>query len=124
MMKGITIKQHVGSSHFQRNSTPQHPLTTHYSPLTNRRLALGVHDFVLMIDTLHMHRIKILGDELFAQSDLISSLESSFQYLVPAIGLKDRDIIVLLVFTNFLSNLHTLTQYLHQFIVEVIDLLT
>ena len=62
-----------------------------------------------MIDTLHMNRVKILGDEFFAQSDLITSLECSFQYLVPTIGLQDRDIIILFVLTNFFSNLHTLT---------------
>jgi hypothetical protein len=36
------------------------------SKTSNIKLSLGIHHFLLMIDTFHMHRIKILRDEFFA----------------------------------------------------------
>ena len=66
-------------------------LTTHHS---------RVHYLILMIDALHVHGIKILCDELFAQSQRFTLLNRSFQNLIPSIGLQNGDVIVLLVFAD------------------------
>ena len=49
--------------------------------------------------------------------------ESAFEYLVPAVGLQNGDIIIFLEFTDLVGNLHTLSEQLQQFIIEMIDLL-
>ena len=71
-----------------------------------------------------MNRIKILGDEFFAEPKFLSPLTGSLQDLVPAVGLQDRDIILLFIFSDLFGHLHALAEDLHQFIVEVIDLVT
>jgi hypothetical protein len=54
-----------------------------------------------MIDALHMHGIKILCDELFAQSQDLTFLNGPLQNFIPAIGLQNGDVIVLLVLAIF-----------------------
>jgi hypothetical protein len=75
-----------------------------------------------MIDTLHVYGIKILGDKLPAEPQFVSFGKCSFQYLVPAVGLQDSYLVVLLVLPYFIGNLHPLAKQLNQFIIEVIDL--
>ena len=75
-----------------------------------------------MADALHMYRIKIFGDELPAQSQLFRTLTGPVEDLIPTAGLQDGDVLFFFVLCNILLQAHTLTQNLHQFIIQVVDL--
>jgi len=76
-----------------------------------------------VIDTFHVYGVEVAGKELMAQSVFLAFLESFFQYLIPAVGLQDGDIVIFFVFTDLFGDLHALGKDLQQFIIEVIDLL-
>src|SRR5204863_457953 len=58
-----------------------------------RQAGSRIHYFLLVIDTFHMHRVKILHDKLLAQAVLLSFRKCFFNNLVPPVCLQDRDII-------------------------------
>src|SRR4029453_5999289 len=80
---------------------------------------LTIHNLILMIDAFHVHGIEILRDKLLAQAQRFTFLKCSLQNFIPAVSLQNGDVVILFVFANLFSNLHTLAQYLHQFIVKV-----
>ena len=98
-------------------------LPTPYSPLPIAN-SLAVHNLILMIDALHVHSVKVFRDELTGEAEVVAFLICLLQNFVPAVGLKDGDVIVLFEFTDLISNLHTLTEQLQQLIIEMIDLLS
>ena len=54
-------------------------LTPDYADRANALFEkLGIHYLILMVDALHVHRIKILGYKLFAQSLLLPFCKSPF----------------------------------------------
>ena len=75
-----------------------------------------------MADALHMYRIKIFGDELPAQSQLFRTLTGPVEDLIPTAGLQDGDVIFFFVLCNLFRHAHTLAEDLHQFIIQVVDL--
>ncbi len=85
---------------------------------------LGIHHFILMIDTFHVHRVKIFGNEFLAQTQFISFFEGPFQNCIPPVGLQNGNIIFFFVLTDFFRNFHSFPKDLHQFIIELIDLLS
>ena len=66
-----------------------------------------------MADTFHMDCIEIFCNELPAEAKLFSPLTGSVEDLIPPVGLKNGNIILLFIFRDFLSHLHPLTQDLH-----------
>jgi hypothetical protein len=81
------------------------------------RFFLRIHHFILMINTFHVHGIKIFNDKFFAQPNLLTFLRSSFYNFIPPGGLQNGDIVRPLILTNLFSYFHSLTEYLHQFII-------
>ena len=55
------------------------------------------HNFILLIDTLHMYRIKVSGNKIFTEPQLLSFQKRSVEDSVPAIGLQNGDIIFLFI---------------------------
>ncbi len=88
------------------------------------RFFLGIHHFILMINTFHMYSIKIFCNKFLAQAEFISFLKSSFQDCIPAICLQNRNIIFFFVLSDFFRNFHSFTDNLHQFIIELVYLLS
>src|SRR6185295_11939348 len=84
---------------------------------------LAIQYFFLMIDTFHVHSVKILCDEFFTQTEFLPLSRRPLQYFIPTVGLENGNVVILFILTYPVGDFHTLAKQLHQFVIEMIDLL-
>ncbi len=71
-----------------------------------------------------MHSIQVAGDKLLAQADFFAFGTGPVDDFIPPARLQDSDIVIFFILPDLFCNFHPLTQYLHHFIIQVVDLLT
>jgi hypothetical protein len=98
-------------------------LTDLKSMRTSHVVELTVQNTFLSIDALHVNGLQVSSDELSTESDLFSTGAGILHDLLPTASLKYSNVIFLFIPADLFGNLHTSSEQLQHFNIELIDLL-